>query len=64
MYKRRSVDQLYKLNQVNKYHDVKTNLNQTSTVLTTHLSQAIKIDENLDTEVESALYDKLKKKLK
>ncbi|KKZ60641.1 hypothetical protein EMCG_04687 [[Emmonsia] crescens] len=57
----------HELNQVNKHHDAETNLNQTSAVPAIHLSQAINIDEDPETETESALYmtpySKLKLKL-
>ncbi|OJD24650.1 hypothetical protein ACJ73_03986 [Blastomyces percursus] len=63
----RSVDPSHKPNQVNKHHDAQTN-NQTRAVPATDLSQAIKIDEDPETETDSVLYmlpySKLKQKLR
>ncbi|KAL2366224.1 hypothetical protein RJZ56_000872 [Blastomyces dermatitidis] len=51
----RSVDPSHKPNQANKRHDAQTN-NQTRAVPATDLSQAIKIDEDPETETDSVLY--------
>ncbi|KAL2386179.1 hypothetical protein RJZ90_000802 [Blastomyces dermatitidis] len=63
----RSVDPSHKPNQANKRHDAQTN-NQTRAVPATDLSQAIKIDEDPETETDSVLYmlpySKLKRKLR
>ncbi|OJD26414.1 hypothetical protein ACJ73_02205 [Blastomyces percursus] len=63
----RSVDPSHEPNQANKHHDAQTN-NQTRAVPATHLSQAIEIDEDPETETDSVLYmlplSKLKRKLR
>ncbi|EEQ90357.2 uncharacterized protein BDCG_05477 [Blastomyces dermatitidis ER-3] len=62
----RSVDRSHEPNQANRRHDAQTN-NQTRAVPAT-LSQAIKIDEDPETETDSVLYmlpySKLKRKLR